>query len=313
METYFIRHTKISVPDSALEQLRRKRLIAIHYPQFRGRLREHDNVSLDPKDYRDGGVAATRALTRLANNGGYVFAEYRDSPQPVVGIVKKQAPVIFKTRWEGKRRTAMLKAIRVAEWRAFDASKLPRLPAKPARRTICTWHRAGAFVSRLLKRSSARGAPSSRQLTDRAVNQTGIELERVGNFDPRSVEGAREYVLASIARRRGQPKFRAQLMRAYEGRCAISGCETAVVLEAAHIISYRGPKTNHVQNGLLLRSDLHLLFDLGLLSIDKDLRVSLDPSLRRSSYAEFHGQKLRVPTVRRWQPNRRALAKKHRR
>jgi predicted restriction endonuclease len=63
------------------------------------------------------------------------------------------------------------------------------------------------------------------------------------------------------------------------------------VLEAAHIFPYRGPQTNHVTNGLLLRADLHVLFDLGLLRIDADsLTVELDPILNGTSYAELSGR-----------------------
>jgi predicted restriction endonuclease len=68
------------------------------------------------------------------------------------------------------------------------------------------------------------------------------------------------------------------------------------VLDAAHIISYQGDATNHVQNGLLLRTDLHTLFDLGLIAVDTDswtLRVA--PSLRHSEYWELNGRAVRRP------------------
>ncbi|WP_200883691.1 HNH endonuclease [Archangium violaceum] len=63
---------------------------------------------------------------------------------------------------------------------------------------------------------------------------------------------------------------------AYGGRCALTDCEEPRVLEAAHIFPYHGPQTNHVTNGLLLRADLHVLFDLGLLRTEK-LRSPLYP------------------------------------
>jgi putative restriction endonuclease len=89
-------------------------------------------------------------------------------------------------------------------------------------------------------------------------------------FDPGNIMDGRERIVASIVIRRGQPEFRRILIRAYKGRCAVSGCDAIEVLEAAHIMPYLGQDTNHPSNGILLRADIHTLFDLGLLSIDTD-------------------------------------------
>lgn len=94
--------------------------------------------------------------------------------------------------------------------------------------------------------------------------------------------------------RRGQPKFRANLMKLYAGECCISGWSPENVLEAAHIDPHAATGNNSVANGLLLRSDLHCLFDDGLLHIDPDsLTVVLNPRLLDTPYREFHGRKLR--------------------
>lgn len=77
----------------------------------------------------------------------------------------------------------------------------------------------------------------------------------------------RRRTLAEIAVRRGQGRFRTDLIAAYK-RCAVTGTATESVLEAAHISPYRGDASNDVRNGLLLRSDIHTLFDLFLLAID---------------------------------------------
>jgi len=67
-------------------------------------------------------------------------------------------------------------------------------------------------------------------------------------------------------------------------------------LKAAHIEAYRGPDSNHPQNGLLLRADLHSLFDLGLIAIDSGtMTVQLAPDLRGTVYGELHGRQLRRP------------------
>ncbi len=60
----------------------------------------------------------------------------------------------------------------------------------------------------------------------------------------------------------------------------MTGCKTLAVLEAAHIKPYRGDDDNHPENGLLLRADIHTLFDLDLLGIEPDgLRVELHPDI----------------------------------
>ena len=79
----------------------------------------------------------------------------------------------------------------------------------------------------------------------------------------------RERAIGAIVRRRGQPAFRRALLEAYHERCAVTGCDAPEALEAAHVVPYRGVATNHPANGLLLRADLHALFDLGLIAVDE--------------------------------------------
>jgi putative restriction endonuclease len=88
------------------------------------------------------------------------------------------------------------------------------------------------------------------------------------SFDPKNVVDARKLISRTIAQRRGQRTFRDSLIAAYGSKCVISGCGVLDVLEAAHIYPYRGPATNKVSNGLLLRADLHTLFDCNLIAVD---------------------------------------------
>jgi hypothetical protein len=72
----------------------------------------------------------------------------------------------------------------------------------------------------------------------------------------------------------------------------VTGCTVLAVLEAAHIKPYRGEQDNHPENGLLLRSDIHTLFDLDLLGIEPGrLQVELHPSLR-TEYGDLVGMQL---------------------
>lgn len=126
------------------------------------------------------------------------------------------------------------------------------------------------------------------------LEQARNTVAAVGLFDP--TEDERQRVLMAVVRRDGQPAFRRLLLAAYGGACAISGCVVEALLEAAHIVPYRGMQTNVVVNGLLLRADLHKLFDLHLLSVDPITRkVCLSEALGKSEYAKFHGAPLRIP------------------
>jgi len=116
---------------------------------------------------------------------------------------------------------------------------------------------------------------------------------------------------AEVEQRVGQPEFRAELMLAYGNRCAVSGCETPEVLQAAHIQPVKLSGSHSVSNGLLLRADLHNLFDRGLLTISARYVISIDPEVRRdATYRRFHGKKLQVlPEVTTKRPSRTLLEK----
>lgn len=119
---------------------------------------------------------------------------------------------------------------------------------------------------------------------------------------------ARERVLAQIVRRRGQREFREKLLEAYGRRCAITGCDAVEALEAAHIVPHFGSETNHVQNGLLLRADIHTLFDLGLVSVvPESMTVIIAASLSRTSYGELAGTRIREPANPLMRPSLEAL------
>ena len=98
------------------------------------------------------------------------------------------------------------------------------------------------------------------------------------------------------------------MLDAYEGRCAITGCDVRSVLQAAHIGGYLGAESNRVANGLLLRSDVHILFDSGRLAIDSaGYTVLVDPALAHTCYGELQGGRLRRPREPASRPSKKAL------
>lgn len=102
--------------------------------------------------------------------------------------------------------------------------------------------------------------------------------------------------------RLGQGAFRVLVTDAYQRRCAITGEKTLPVLEAAHIKPYAEQGPHAVQNGLLLRSDLHKLFDIGYITVTPELRVEVSPRLREEwqngrEYYAHHGKELSYKPV----------------
>lgn len=117
--------------------------------------------------------------------------------------------------------------------------------------------------------------------------EISIKLHDSGVVDEDEFNRRRK--LASVLSRSGQAHFRAQLLDRYDYKCIISGCNIVEVLEAAHIISVFKKGTDKVTNGLILRSDLHQLFDCGKLTIDPvTLCVSIKGSAKKY-YSDFDG------------------------
>lgn len=80
--------------------------------------------------------------------------------------------------------------------------------------------------------------------------------------------------------RLGQGAFRVEVTDAYSRRCAITGERTLPALEAGHIKPFADDGPHEISNGLLLRSDLHNLFDLGYLTVTLDYKVKISRRIR---------------------------------
>jgi len=101
----------------------------------------------------------------------------------------------------------------------------------------------------------------------------------------------------------GQQAFKAVVLTAYQRRCAITGAKIQPTLQAAHIRPVSREGQNRVDNGLLLRSDVHTLFDRGYIGVDPKRRLRVSPRLRSDfgNGAEFYareGQPLAVMPTR---------------
>jgi putative restriction endonuclease len=103
-----------------------------------------------------------------------------------------------------------------------------------------------------------------------------------------------------IRPRLGQGTFRVAVMDAYQRACSVTGEHSLPALEAAHIRPYTQEGPHEVCNGLLLRADLHRLFDKGYLTITPDLKLRVGKRLREDyangkSYYPLDNQTLNSP------------------
>jgi len=112
--------------------------------------------------------------------------------------------------------------------------------------------------------------------------------------------------------RLGQGAFRLEVTDGYERRCAVSGERTLPILDAAHIRAYCDGGEHEPANGLLLRTDIHRLFDLGYVTVSSDHRFEVSHRLKADfdngkHYYDLHGTRLRAPVPSFAAPSRDAL------
>jgi putative restriction endonuclease len=105
---------------------------------------------------------------------------------------------------------------------------------------------------------------------------------------------------ALVRPRLGQGSFRVVVTDAYDRRCAITKERTLPVLEAAHIRPYADGGEHRIDNGLLLRRDLHTLFDRGYLTVTPDLKLDVSRRLKDDwengrEYYALQGRELWLP------------------
>ncbi|MEE3663226.1 HNH endonuclease [Brenneria sp. g21c3] len=122
----------------------------------------------------------------------------------------------------------------------------------------------------------------------------GLEINNNYSYSEEADNDNNEYEIQRRRTRKGQLLLKRKLLEVYGASCSITGCETIEVLEAAHIISHAESGINHSENALLLRADIHILFDRNLLKIDpENFKIILDDSLKNTEYWNLNGKKLR--------------------
>jgi putative restriction endonuclease len=130
------------------------------------------------------------------------------------------------------------------------------------------------------------------------------EKNKIFNLDKEAKriteEHARYGKETTIKPRLGQGIFRIEVTDAYNRTCAITLERALPVLEASHIKSYADGGPNEVNNGLLLRIDMHKLFDRGYLTVTPKLVIEVSRRIKEEFdngeyYFAFHGKKIYLP------------------
>lgn len=227
----------------------------------------------------------------FATSGAIADQHWDDSRDDTANYIEFQSDALVQT----EDRLTVERLIREdfgVPWNSLYASGV-QVPPESVNRLERLW------TAHLLKLGRSVSADSTVATEDQPSSPEGGEVDRV---------------LRAIIQRRGQPTFRERLLAAYKCRCAITGCDAAAALEAAHIQPYRGASSCRVTNGLLLRADIHTLFDLNLLGIEPtSLKIVLSPELRKSCLKELHGKRLTLPDDIRHHPSKDALRLKWKR
>jgi HNH endonuclease len=105
----------------------------------------------------------------------------------------------------------------------------------------------------------------------------------------------RQHELTKRLVRPGQGQFRADLIALYDGKCVITGCHSLDAIDAAHIHEVGNDGDDVQENGILLRADLHRLFDADLMAIDPESGAVNFAKLCVDDYSEFQGNVLSLP------------------
>jgi len=109
----------------------------------------------------------------------------------------------------------------------------------------------------------------------------GLGVEYKHSPEKKTIESAvqsrRLKTRYEVLTRPGQADFRKRLIKKFDGKCALTGCAVQAALEAAHILPVANDGSDEITNGILLRCDVHRLFDLGLIHISaKNGQVTLN-------------------------------------
>lgn len=182
MKTFFARHGgDLALDDSAIENLCKKNLIAIHFPWLREDDKEHDKEdteSLDPDEYGRDGKGALRAMCELANEGGYVCVTYRGNKTMFIGKISEKSQIQINKDYLWYERNRVTQKNRVAKLKTLAFEMVKEIPperqalllaCQPTHGTFCRWKMIGDRVERLVN-----GEPEPSSLESLVTSQQEV-------------------------------------------------------------------------------------------------------------------------------------------
>jgi len=156
---------------------------------------------------------------------------------------------------------------------------------------------------RLYDLSSGLGKQLWEQVQQRLFTMPGLITEKAVVSEPATRYGEPQIILPRL----GQGSFRVIVTDVYNRRCAVTLERTLPALEAGHIKPFAQDGPHDIRNGILLRSDLHRLFDQGYVTITNDFRFEVSRRIREEfdngrDYYALNGKKLNIPIKPEYQP-----------
>jgi putative restriction endonuclease len=142
-------------------------------------------------------------------------------------------------------------------------------------------------------------------------------LVRIQTLAPPTDSPERRYALRSVKQRLHQATFRAAVIAAYDGRCALSGLPEPLLLDAAHIVADKDDLLGQpvVTNGIPLSKIHHAAFDAHLIGIDPDFRMHVSDRLlgqndgpMLEALKQLNGRHIRLPGRTKDHPDKNRLA-----
>lgn len=145
-----------------------------------------------------------------------------------------------------------------------------------------TWNRQNSIV-RLNPRKVLAFFDSLKFSIHQQVAPASSRIVAPGGFAQRTVKS-----------RLGQTQFRGHLVSRFGANCAFTGPCYLAALDAAHLYSYAQEGEHREGGGLLMRKDLHRLFDLGMIGVTFNQRIELHPDLEGTQYQSLQGEPLKI-------------------
>lgn len=118
------------------------------------------------------------------------------------------------------------------------------------------------------------------------------DVKREGDYDE---DAALVYENTRRLARGGQQRFKRDALKLWNKRCAVSGVKVAAALEAAHIVPHAMKGTMRAKNSIVLRADIHRLFDANLMAINPKTMTVQFRRKAGASYPDLTDQKVSLP------------------